>query len=115
MEKKVSGTQYKKKKLPTFDSLSRKTIFKVKTRIINIKEERKLMVQFIIAARTRPDIDLSFYFGECEFSVVPRSLFTADGLLHQTTDKSIITKEPWKDIQTNNSVTINENEGEQKL
>ena len=51
------------------------------------------MSRFVIASRTRQDIDLSHYFGEYKFSVVPRALFTTDGSLHPTTDKSVIAKE----------------------
>ena len=61
--------------------------------VIKIKEERKLMSRLIVAARSRPEIDLSNYFGEFEFSVVPKSLFSADGNLLKTSDKSVIVQE----------------------
>ena len=83
----------KKEKLPTFESLNKKITVKVNKKTVSIKEERKLMSRFVIASRTRQDIDLSHYFGEYEFSVVPRVLFTTDGSLHPTTDKSVIAKE----------------------
>ena len=41
----------------------------------------------------RSDIDLPNYFVTYEFSVVPRSLFTMDGFLHQTSDKATIARE----------------------
>ena len=43
--------------------------------------------------RTRHDIDLPSYLGDYEFSVVPRSLFTPDGQLYKSTDKSVILNE----------------------
>ena len=43
--------------------------------------------------RTRPYIDLLSYLGDYEFSVVPRSLFTPDGQLYKSTDKSVILNE----------------------
>ena len=43
--------------------------------------------------RTRHDIDLPSYLGDYEFSVVPQSLFTPDGQLYKSTDKSVILNE----------------------
>ena len=43
--------------------------------------------------RTRHDIDLPSYLGDYEFSVVPRPLFTPDGQLYKSTDKSVILNE----------------------
>ena len=43
--------------------------------------------------RTRHDIDLPSYLGDYEFSVVPRSLFTPNGQLYKSTDKSVILNE----------------------
>ena len=43
--------------------------------------------------RTRPYIDLLSYLGDYELSVVPRSLFTPDGQLYKSTDKSVILNE----------------------
>ena len=46
------------------------------------------MTKFIIASRSRDDIDLPAYFGKYEFTVVPRSIFRQDGSLILGTDKS---------------------------
>ena len=43
--------------------------------------------------RTRPYIDLLSYLGDYEFPVVPRSLFTPDGQLYKSTNKSVILNE----------------------
>ena len=51
------------------------------------------MTRFIVASRSRADIDLPHYLGTYEFSVVPRSLFSADGELYQSKDKSSIANE----------------------
>ena len=51
------------------------------------------MPKFVIAARTRPEIDLPAYFGSYEFSVVPKSLFATDGYLRLNTDEAIIAQE----------------------
>ena len=80
----------KKTKLPTFAANIKMTL---NNNVIKIKEERKLMARLIVAARSRPEIDLSNYFGEFEFSVVPKSMFSADGNLLKTSDKSVIVQE----------------------
>ena len=51
------------------------------------------MNRLLVASRTRTDIDLPNFLGTHEFSMVPASLFTSDGSLHHTTDKSVIASE----------------------
>ena len=46
----------------------------------------------MIAARSRGEMDLKLYLGTYEFSVVPRSLFAADGTLYSCQDKSKVAK-----------------------
>ena len=82
-----------KRKLPTLASNNKVVKAKIQNQIINIKAERKLTTRFVIASRSRQEIDLPKYLGEYEFSVVPRSLFSTDGKLLPTNDKSIIVKE----------------------
>ena len=105
----------KKEKLPTFDSLNKKVTLQLNKKIVRIKEERKLMSRFIIAARTRQDIDLAHYLGEYEFSVVPQSLFSSDGSLHQTADKSTVARELHKAITCDNVVNAPSEDGEHKV
>lgn len=83
----------KKEKLNTFSSNNKNVTVTVSKQLVQVREERKLMTRLLIASRTRPDIDLPSNIGMYEFSVVPRSLFTIDGTLHQTTDKSVIAAE----------------------
>ena len=52
-----------------------------------------LTSRFLIACRTRHDIDLPSYLGDYEFSAVPRLLFTTGGQLYKSTDKSVILNE----------------------
>ena len=73
-----------KSKLPTV---------KIKDQLVQVKEEHKLISRFLIVCRTRHDIDLPSYLGDYEFSVVPRPLFTPDGQLYKSTDKSVILNE----------------------
>ena len=50
-------------------------------KIIELREERDLLVRFVIVLRTREDIDLRQTCGTYEFSAVSRSLCSPDGLL----------------------------------
>ena len=80
----------KKIKLSAFNAnvTSFKTNIDGKT--IRFKEERNFMSRLIVAAISRPEIDISKYFGDYEFSVVPKSLFHDDGKLVPTKDKYVI-------------------------
>ena len=60
----------KKRKIATFKMYVESCNIKTKEEVVNIKEERKLMNRFIVACTTRHDIDLPYYFGEYESSVV---------------------------------------------
>ena len=82
-----------KRKFPTFASNIKSTTVKIKDQLVNIKDERKFMTRLVVASRTRPEIDLKYYLGKYEFSVVPRSLFSPNRKLLPTTDKSIIIRE----------------------
>ena len=48
------------------------------------------MTKFIIASRSRKDINLPYYFGRHKFAVIPRSMFMHDGSLILGADKSIV-------------------------
>ena len=54
---------------------------------------KKFMSRLLLAARSRPEIDLSKYFGDYEFLVVPKSLFHDDGKLVPTKNKYVILQE----------------------
>ena len=57
-------------------------------KLIKIKEERGLLQRFIVAARSRPDLDLKECIGKYEFGLIPRSLFAPDGSLLLAYDKA---------------------------
>ena len=82
-----------KNKLSTFGSNVKTVAVKINYQLVQVKEEHKLISRFLIVCRTRHDIDLLSYLGDYEFSVVPRSLFTPDGQLYKSTDKSVILNE----------------------
>ena len=43
---------------------------------------------FLILSKKRPELNLQKYIGQCEFSVVPSSLFTSDGKLSLESKKA---------------------------
>ena len=87
-EKSIWDTR-KKSKLPTFICNNVQLKIHVNDQCLTLKEERKLMSRFVIAARCRPDIDLPGYFGMYEFSVVLKSLFTTDAKLQKSSNKAM--------------------------
>ena len=92
-----------KEKIPTFAFNNKEITIIVNKELVNIQEERKLMSRFLVALRSRHDIDLSCYLSEFELSFIPRSLFTVDGCLHKTTDKSVVASELRKFYTDENS------------
>ena len=82
-----------KRKLPTFANNKKVVTVKIRKQLINIKAETKPMSRFTVASRSRPDIDLPGYLGKYEFPAVPRSIFTGEGDLIWSEDKSTITSE----------------------
>ena len=97
------------RKLPIFAETMKKVNVKVNNKVVQLKEEKKLMTKFIIASRKREDIDLPYYFGTNEFSVIPRSLFRPDGTMLLDTDKSTVMHEIEKAIESDrgNNVDLN--------
>lgn len=88
-EKSIWG-KMTKRKLKTFKSQLVVTKRKVDGKTIQLREEKSLLSRLLITSRKRPEIDLEQCFGNFEFSVVPRSLFTSDGEPIMCIDKSKI-------------------------
>ena len=85
-----------KEKISTFVSNNKIAIVTVNQQITAIKEERKLINRLLVASGTRRDIGLQFCLGKYELPVTPPSLFSPDGSLHSTKDKSVIAEELFK-------------------
>ena len=60
---------------------------------IRFKEEINFISRLIVAATSRAETDISKYFGDYEFSLVPKSLFHDDGKLLPTKDKYVTLQE----------------------
>ena len=89
-----------KRKLQPFPETTKKVNVKVNNKVVQLKEEKKLMTKFIIASRKREDIDLQYYFDTYEFSVIPNSLFRPDSTMLLDTDKSTVMHEIENAIET---------------
>ena len=80
----------KKIKLKTFSTCQKKTNCKVGNKLVKLREDRQLLARFLVVQQSRPSViqSLSETIGKYTFSVIPRSLFSSDGLLLIPTDKS---------------------------
>ena len=80
----------RKMKLKTFSTINKKVPCKVGNKLVKLREDRQLLARFLIVQQSRPTMieSLSETIGMYEFSVVPRSLFSSDGLLLIPDDKS---------------------------
>ena len=78
----------KRKNIGTFKSANEVSDMKAGDKLIKIKEELGLLQRFIVAARSRPDLDLKECIGKYEFGLIPRSLFASDGSLLSAYDKA---------------------------
>ena len=98
----------KKVKIKTFKSAAKAVRVRVKDQIVQLKEDRALFARMLIVARSRPEIDLQECISMHEFSVVPRSLFAADGSLLHCSMKSQLMKllESASTIEPNSDIDV---------
>ena len=99
-----------KEKTPTFVCNNKQITVTVKKESVNLKEERKLMSGYLVALRSRPRMDLSYYLGK--FELVPRSLERTGGYstvyqVHdETKSDNLETKEFLSSIETKNNLIV---------
>ena len=88
----------KKRKLLTWKTTGKTVRVATKDKIIELKEDQCLFARMMVICKYRPEIDIKEAVGVYEFSVVPRSMFAADGnMLHcsaKSTLMSILEKLP---------------------
>ena len=84
----------KKMNLKTFNTSTKKNTIKIDSKIIKLREDRQLLARFLVLQKSRPNIvdSLEEMIGQYEFGVIPRSLFSADGVLLIPSDKSSFMK-----------------------
>ena len=84
----------------------------VENNIVELREDRNLFARMMVVCKSRPEIDIREAVGTCEFSVVPRSMFPADGTLLRCSCKSalmnILEKLPL-DVNEDNSSDVTQN------
>ncbi|KXJ12360.1 hypothetical protein AC249_AIPGENE6741 [Exaiptasia diaphana] len=79
----------KKRKLRTWRTVGKEVKFKANGKEVELKEDRSLFARMMLACKSRPEINIKDAIGLHEFSVVPRSLFAADGTMFHCTNKSV--------------------------
>ena len=78
----------KRRKLQLWSASAKKARYSDQGQVIELKEDRNLFARLLIAARSRPEINIQEIISTYELSVVPRSLFNSDGSLSHNTSKS---------------------------
>ena len=78
----------KKQRLSTWRKVGKELKVKAAGKIIVLKEDRSLFARMMVVCKSRPEINMKDAIGLHEFSVVPRSLFAADGTMFHCTNKS---------------------------
>ncbi|CAH3043013.1 unnamed protein product [Porites lobata] len=80
----------KKRKLLTWKTTEKTVRVATKDKIIELKEDRCLFARMMVICKSRPEIDIKEAVGVYEFSVVPRSMFAADGNMLHCSAKSAL-------------------------
>lgn len=75
-------------KLELFRSTAKKCPVKTTEGFIQVKQDSSLFTRCILVCRSRPEMDIKEIIGKYELSVVPRSLFHADGSMIHSESKS---------------------------
>lgn len=82
----------KKVSLKTWKDSVRKTNVKLGDKVVELKEDRGLFARMLIVANSRQDVNIEEVISTYELSVVPRSMFSADGQMNHCSDKSSLMK-----------------------
>ena len=73
----------KKYHLKTWKTMAKRIKVTVGEKLLELKEDRNLFARMLIVSKSRPDLNLAHTIGNHELSLVPRSMFAADGtMLH---------------------------------
>ena len=78
----------KKRKLLTWKTSAKVVKVTVADKIVELQEDRSLFARMMMVCKSRPEIDIKETVGQYEFSIVPRSLFAADGTMLHCASKS---------------------------
>ena len=80
----------KKQKLQTWKTEGKKVKLGTSNNILELQEDRNLFARMMVVCKSRPEIDIKEAVGTYEFSVVPRSMFAADGTMLRCSFKSAL-------------------------
>ena len=100
----------KKYQLQTWKTTGKKMRVKSGDKMVELKEERNLFARMLLVSTSRPEINLEETVGRYELSVVPRSMFAADGTMLHCQVKSklmaILEKLPTGEEQASSNDTV---------
>jgi len=80
----------KKRKLLTWKTTGKAVRVATKDKIIELKEDRCLFARMMVICKSRPEIGIKEAVGVYKFSVVPRTMFAADGSMLHCSAKSTL-------------------------
>ena len=80
----------KKRKLLSWKTTWKTVRVAANNKIIELKEDRCFFARMMVICKSRPEIDIKEEVGVYEFSVVPRSMFAADGNMLHCSAKSAL-------------------------
>ena len=80
----------KKRKLLSWKTNAKVLKVTTKEKVVELREDRSLFARMLMVCKTHPEIDIKESVGQYEFSLVPRSLFAADGLMLHYSSKKVL-------------------------
>lgn len=83
-------SKMKKHKLSMWRKVGKEIKIKINGKEYELKEDRVLSARMALACKARPEINIKDAIGMHEFSIVPRSLFAADGTMFHCINKSML-------------------------
>ena len=95
-----------KMKLKMFTTCNKKVKCILSDKVVKMREDRSLLARFLVVKQCHPELGafLKEAIEQCEFSIVPHSLFPSDGMLLLPSDKSsfmkVIKEFPTQDISS---------------
>ena len=78
----------KRRKLLTWKTSAKVVKVTGADKIVELQEDRSLLARMMMVCKSRPQIDIKETVGQYEFSIVPQSLFAADGTMLHCASKS---------------------------
>ena len=96
----------KKCQLQTWKTTGKRLKVATEDKMVELQEDRNLFARMLLVSKSRPEIDLAEIISTYELSVVPRSMFAADGtMLHcQSNLMAILEKVSEKSAQSDTAL-----------